>query len=562
MASGRRRLLLRLVANGAGQAAATLASALLIRESFDRLIAGPDIADLRLVARLTLSLAVAAIFFAFLRLLERRDSERMGQDYIYSVRRSLFDHLLALPTRVLHNRSHGALMLRFIGDLSALRQWVSLGLARLCVAGIAIGGTVLAIASINGRLAVVVVAILLAGVLAARWTGNGLRKRVIEARRARSRLAANVDEKIAHSSVVQAYGQQHRERNRLLRQSSELRDAMVDRATSAGLLRAINDATAGLAAVGVIIAGAFEVAAGRASTGSIAAIILVIGMLVPRLRDLGRVQEYWYGAQVSREKLEEFLALGPRLRERRRAPDHAIEGGEIQFRGVSLRGALRNFSATAEAGKIIAIVGPNGAGKSTLLSLAARLIEPDSGQVLLDGAPLTQRNLKSLRQAISIFNPDLPLLRGSLERNLRYRAPGADRAELDRVIELVGLESLIMSLPRGLRYRISDAGRNLSTGQRQRVAIARALLGKPAVLLLDEPDANLDPHSARLIDDVLAKRLQTVLMVTHRPDRLSMVDEIWQIEDGRLVAHGTPEQMLSPDGHSSKLIDAALPLAS
>jgi ATP-binding cassette subfamily B protein len=133
--------------------------------------------------------------------------------------------------------------------------------------------------------------------------------------------------------------------------------------------------------------------------------------------------------------------------------------------------------------------------------------------------------------------PHLPLLRGSVERNLRYRHPDATDEELARVVELCGLGDVLAELPDGLRSRVRDGGVNLSAGQRQRLALARALLGEPRVLLLDEPDANLDVSAREAVDRVIRNRRghSTILVVSHRAEALALADVSWRLENGRIV---------------------------
>jgi ATP-binding cassette, subfamily B, bacterial len=218
--------------------------------------------------------------------------------------------------------------------------------------------------------------------------------------------------------------------------------------------------------------------------------------------------------------------------------------GSVEFRDVSLGDTLRGFSAAAAPGRVTAIVGPNGAGKSTLLALAARLLDPDSGTVLIDGQPLSSVTLESVRRSVGVVGADLPLLRGSLDRNLRYRWPDAPEDEVQRVRALCRIDEIEATLPREVRLQVQEGGANLSLGARQRIALARALLGKPAVLLLDEADVNLDAQSRRILDKVLRDYEGTVLMATHRIDFAARADALWVVTRGRLLAQGRPEDLL------------------
>ncbi len=557
----RLRLLVRLVSNGGAQSGATIGTALLVQAAFDRLITNPASGTLALLLGIGAGLLGMAAVIAWLRMRERIDAESLGQDYVCAVRVALFNRLTALAPRVIQRRSHGSTLLRFTGDLAALRQWVSLGLARLVVAGVTTAGALLALAIINRVLALTVAIVLATGAAISLVVGKRMQHAVREARRRRSHLAANAAEKIASMAVVQLFGQGRRER--LARQSQRLKAAMVARAAIMGRLRAVTEATTAIAAGGALIVGAGEVASGQATAGAVVAAMSVVALLVPPLRDLGRVHEYWHGARVSREKVKQLLATQtltvPRQTVR---PLPAGGAGELEFRDVSINGALQNFSAVAGPRKLIAIVGPNGAGKSTLIALAAHLIDPDEGEVRVDGVDIATLRLRTLRRMVGMVSPDLPLLRGTIEKNLRYRCPHAPAQEIARATELCGIDSLIDELPQHAATRLTQGATNLSLGQRQRISLARAIVGNPRLLLLDEADANLDPAARLALERVLSAFSGTVLLVTHRPDQLARADVVWYLDKGRLQEKGDPQVLLRADGPTAKLYAGALPLAS
>lgn len=539
-----RAYLLRLVANGLAQALCTIATAFLVQYAFDNLITSATKAYGRPLFFLGLGFAVSATCLAWLRMAERVDAERLGQDYIHRMRTRAYRHLTALVPRALQRRSRGALMLRFVTDLSALRRWVSLGLARLAVAGMTTVLTLGVLAVVNWVLALSVTIVLLLGTLAVALQGEALQRTVRDARRRRSRLAADLSDRIASMAVVQAFGQAKRERRRVAKQSQELKIAMVQQAKAVGRVRAAAEAAVATASAVVVLVGALEVARGRATPGTVVAALSIIGLLVPALRDLGRVFEYHRSAQVSQEKLRDFLSTPTLVHEQPNAPHLEAGPGRLTFEQVSLGNALYGVTATAEAGRVVAVAGSNGAGKSTLFELAARFIDPNVGRVLLDGQDLRHVSLSSLRRAVSMVSADLPLLRGTVTRNLRYRAPHATEEEVAEVWRLCRLDDVVSELPEGGDTRIRDGGSNLSAGQRQRLALARALLGGSRLLLLDEADANLDPEATKILDEVIQElRGQvTILFITHRSARLALADVVWQLEAGELVQVAPPKE--------------------
>ena len=533
----RRRLLAALVLNGLGQAACATAVGFGVGHVFTRLIQNGEPIDAGAFALVALGFLAAAACTAALRARERVDAERLGQHYVHALRMRLYDRLAAISPRVLQRHPDGAVMLRFVGDLTQVRQWVSLGLSRLIVGLTTVGGALAALAVLDWVLALAVALVLAAWAAAAAALGRPLRDAVRLARRRRTRLASNVAEQVASLAVVQVSGQVAAERKRVVRQSWGLRRAMIRRARALGLLRGVSEACSIGAPAAVLLVGALEVQAGRVSAGGVVAAMTVAGLIAGALRDLGRVPEYWHGAVVALENTREFLAVPTLTPERRGAIPLPPGPGALEFRDVGVEGSLEGFEAVAEPGAVIAITGVNGAGKSTLLALASRLMDPDTGAILLDGHDLREVTQASLRRAVGMAGPDLPLRRGTIRANVGYRWPEAPQEELRRVFGLTELHTTLRDMPKGADTRIAERGAGLSAGQRARIALARALVGDPRLLLLDEVEAHFDPVAARVVDRVLDDRRgrATTLIVTHRPELLERADAVWRLHEGRLV---------------------------
>ena len=549
----RHRLFVRLVANAMGQAVLTICLALLIRLAFDRFLNSAIPPPINIVIIVSVGFLVIAAITSWLRMRERIDSEQLGQDYIHRIRLDLFKHLTRLAPRSLQKKGRGSLVLRFIGDLNAIKRWVSLGLARITVAGVTICGTLVAILILNWVLASGIVLVITLGTFCILRLGRQIQQTVQEGRRRRSYLATNVNEKIASMAVVQVFGQSTRERRRLRRQSNRLKRAMVARAGKIGLLRAIVQSTTILATAAVLILGAYEISAGRSTPGTVVAVLTVVGLLIPALRGLGRVYEYWHDAQISSKKIMQFLKMPTLITEIKGAPDLKPGKGRLEFINISLLGVINPLSIVADSGKVIGITGPNGAGKSTLLLLAARLVDPDGGKIQINGQELAAHSISSVRRAVGMVSPDLPLLRGKIEKNLRYRYPDAPAEEIKRVKTLCEIEDVLSDLPNGDQTRLTEGGLNLSRGQRQRIELARAMMGDPEILLLDEADAHLDHSASVLLDKILAEFHGTVLIVSHSRKRLSKVDIVWHLDHGRLTE-------VSPPGEMADFINCAKPL--
>src|ERR687895_209683 len=223
LVTGRRRWLLALlVANGVGQAATATATVLLVEATFERLLAGGPRGSVGALLPYAGGLVLTALAVGYLRARERADAERLGQSYVHDLRTTMYARLAALSPRALQRRSQGSVMLRFVGDLRAVGQWVSLGLSRLLVGGVFAVGSLAALAVIAPPLAAAVGLVLALRLATALGSGGTMRHR--------ARLAANLGDKVGAIGVLQLSGRMGRERRKLHRQSGELSSAMVARA--------------------------------------------------------------------------------------------------------------------------------------------------------------------------------------------------------------------------------------------------------------------------------------------------------------------------------------------
>ena len=526
-AAPRRALLWRLLANGVGQALAAGALLLLLRHAFDLLMAAPAGALPAGWYGSGVALLACAAATAWLRRRECVDAERLGQDYVQAVRRRLFRRVLSIPARDQHRRRSGTTMLRLFGDMSALRNWVSRGIARLLVSGLASVGMLVVLGAMDAWLALAVALVSAAGGAVLLLVGRRLKRTLDVARRRRARLAGHVGDVLASMATVQGCARVRHEQRRMTRHGERLAQAMTERAAALGTTRAAVAATTVLASTVALLVGGLRVSAGATGPGSVVAAIGVVGLLVAPLRDLGRVYEYWCAAKVARQKLRAVLDYpGRRLRQGRRPlPDGA---GALRLRGLWFGDLLRDINAGIAPGSRVLVTGANGVGKSTLLQIIAGQLRADRGRVRLDGADPARLSPAAARTALAMVSMAVPPVRGSLRRNLRYGQPDASEEELRAIIERCGLAPL-------RTRRIAAGGENLSQGERQRLLLARALVRPPRVLLLDEVDAHLDAGNRRLLRSLLDDYRGTLVMVSHTDGWESLVDAVWELADGRLT---------------------------
>ena len=427
------------------------------------------------------------------------------------------------------------------------------GAAPLLIGSISIAGTLTMLATMNLRIAAAVGAVSLTAMTVMLLFGPTLARRVREARRRRSQLAGNLGEKLSSAAVVQAFGRSQKEQRRLRRQTRRLIAAAVSRARMSAIVRVLPEAGATLCVGLVIFVGMFEIERGTATPGTLFATLTVLGLLATPLRDLARVFDYWQNFKVARQKIETFLALPSMERGKRRRAELDVKKGRLVMSGVGIEPGATDLTVSVEPGATVAIVGPNGGGKSTLLMLAAGLIPPDRGRSRSTDRTCPDAHwYRSARRSASCRQP-CPLLSGTLGWNLRYRVPDASDEDIARIAARCGIDLEEPHFPAGLESRLQESSRNIPTGLAQRICLARALMGAPPVLLLDEPDSELDTAGRSMLNRVLRDRQGTTLVVTHDPQRLLSANRVWHVAGGRIVEHGTPAEILACDGPTTRL---------
>jgi ABC-type multidrug transport system fused ATPase/permease subunit len=531
----RRWRFLALVANGCAQAAVAGAAALCLRSVFDHAVRHWRTAGLEAFAVMGGLYLASGLAGAALRARERVDADLLGFDYTNDLRLRLFDHLAEVPASALERRSEGVVLLRFVGDLTALKLWISHGLAKLTVAAVTSACILGALAVLSPLIAAAAATTLVFGFVLTLALRGPLETAVRTNRKDRGNLSGMMAERIIAMRTVQSLGGARAERERVVRSSDKLRRSVQARATVAGLLSGAAHTTSVVAHLAVLGAGALAVMGGSVTPGAVVASLTLIGPMLPLVNELGHVVELWQSARVCKEKVDQLLAAGPSLGDIEGARPLALAEGRIEFADVSVSGVLNGVDLVAPGGSVVAITGPNGAGKSTLLALILRMAAPADGRVLLDGQDVAAVTRESLRDGIGVVSADLPLLRGSVERNIRYRRPTASAEELARVAALCGVEHLLAPGPDGKPQKLHDRGRNLSLGERQRVLLARALIGSPRILLLDEAEANLDEALSERVATLLESYPGTILLVTRRPSWIAKADRVWKVDAGRVL---------------------------
>jgi ATP-binding cassette subfamily B protein len=272
-------------------------------------------------------------------------------------------------------------------------------------------------------------------------------------------------------------------------------------------------------------------------------------------------------ARVSLGRVGQIFDTAPEVVEAPDASPLPRVRGDVDFEEVSLSfdrsgPVLDRISFSVRAGETLAIVGSSGSGKSTIADLLLRLLEPDSGVVRLDGQDLRGVRLADLRRQVVLVEQEPFVFHTSIAENLRYSCPGASQADLEAAARAAGIDAFIRNLPQQFETQVGERGMALSAGERQRIALARAFLADPAVLVLDEPTASLDPVSERQVvaGYEAIMRGRTTILISHRLELASQADRVVVLDGAKIVESGTPDDLRASQGSFAKLFNTAVAL--
>jgi len=509
--------------------------------------------DLNSVALWLVGILVAQAGLSFLRALLAIE---VGERSLADLRRDTYAQLIRLPMTFHHARRVGELTSRLAADLSMIHHMLIEGFPHflrqliLLVGGVAL----LLLTSVQLTLAMLLtfpVVIVLAVVF------GGMLRQVSKA--AQDRLAESnvvVEETLQNIGTVKAYTNEPFEQARY---GSAL-DAYVKMAIRGGLFAGAFFAFILVAIFGSIVFvlwyGAKLYVSGSIDEGGLTTFMLLtlfVGGAAGSFAELySQLQRTLGATQRVREILREPIEPqgGQRVATRLRGE---VEVDAVHFRYPSRPEVevLRGVRLHVRPGERVALVGPSGAGKSTLVALLLRFFEPCSGQIRLDGVPLNQYDLGSLRGQMAVVPQEVMLFGGTIAQNIAYGRPGATAEEIEAAARRANAHEFIAQLPQGYETRVGERGIQLSGGQRQRIAIARAILRDPAILLLDEATSALDAESERLVLEALDRLMEgrTAIVIAHRLSTVRGADRIFVLDQGQVVESGTHGELMNrPEG--------------
>jgi ABC-type multidrug transport system fused ATPase/permease subunit len=533
----------------------------LIGHTIDEIRGGS--ADLWLLAGAVALAGVLRLAFSVSR---RLVAGRVSLGVEYDLRNRMYEHLHSLELGFFDSQQTGQLMSRATVDLQSVRFFLGYGLIFILQSAL----TILIAAGVMLALAPELAAVALAPMPFVIWVsfryGRRNRPASQEVQQRIAELTADVEENIGGVRVVKAFAQEERQ----LRRFRHTVRRVFDQSMVSTRLRAFYSPFIGflpqLGLAGVLFVGGRQAIRNEISIGEFVAFYGYVLMLTSPMRMLGMALGMAQRAVASGQRVFELLDREPRLTAPPGAPALPAGDGRVELRDVCFEyegsePVLRGVDFEVEAGRTVALVGPTGSGKTTLVMLIPRLYDATRGAVLVDGVDVRTVDPASLRREVAVVSDDAFLFSASLRDNIAYARPAAGDDEVVAAAERAGLGGLIDDLPDGLDTLVGERGLTLSGGQRQRVAIARALLAEPRILILDDATSSVDATTESQIKAALAEVMEgrTTFVIAHRLSTIALADEVVVIEDGRVAARGTHEQLLDDSDLYREIAEKGLP---
>lgn len=515
--------------------------------------------DFGLLLRISVALFAVSVASVVLNAFSGYQYIEVSTEALFDIRLRVYRHLQQLGPRFYARTPMGDILSRLNGDVSEIQRIASDTLLSLLTNVVFLVGTVAILIVLEPRLFLVSIALVPPSIWVLRRYRNRVTEKNLKLRETSADIGSFLVESFLGMRQTVASQQQTHEAKRFREKNDRFVRALLDRQLTNYLASGIPGVLLSLSTLAVFLAGGYLVIQGSFSMGSFVAFTAYQARLLGPLSGLMGLYLSVRAAEASLERVFALLDQPVEVSEPSEPVALPSAEGAITLRNVGLdydrEPVLRDVSFHAAPGTITAIVGPSGVGKSTIADLILRRIDPERGEVLLDGVDLKHVKLEDVRRSIAVVEQETFLWNQTLEENIRYARPDAPSDDVARAARLAGIDTFIESLPEGYRTVVGERGLELSAGQRQRVAIARALLHDAPILILDEATSALDGETEAALAASLTPLFdnRTTIVFSHRLPLVARADHVLVLEDGAIVQSGTVSSLSAEEGTFKRL---------
>ncbi|WP_432784568.1 Lipid A export ATP-binding/permease protein MsbA [Oligella sp. MSHR50489EDL] len=474
---------------------------------------------------------------------------------LFGMRKEMFDSLLHMPDTEFQKGDSGRLLNRFTVDAGNVTQHAAEVVTNLVREVFVVIAMLALLLYLSWELTLIILVIFPFSVVVGGYFAKRLRtinRRTLDMN---ATLTSTVKEGIEAQRVVKLFDGFDRETQRFDRVNHGLRSFAMRASVADAAMSPLTQWVISFS-VAAVVSVALHQAERGLTPGDFIAFITALGQIFDPVRRLTNLASKSQKMMAAAESVFKLIDT-PKEKDEGTQICTVHEDSVIEFQDITFRfnedsnEVLNNLSFSVKAGQTIALVGRSGSGKTTLVNMLPRFVEPSSGQILIDGTPINDFTLASLRHNLSLVSQHVVLFEGSIADNIRYGSnQNADEEKLRKVLEAANLWSFVQGLPDGVNTQIGESGSWLSGGQRQRLAIARALLKDAPILILDEATSALDNESEKLVQDSLERLMKgrTTFVIAHRLSTVKNADRILVLDGGVIIEDGSHEALLKNSG--------------